>query len=89
MDANSGFVLTVIVQQQGAAMFTMSNLAGTWPSCATQVRVTISTATPAGQALYAMVLSAVKTHTPLTVHGKGNCDVCGDSEAVEFLNASS
>ena len=90
MDANSGFILNVNVQQEGAAIFYVSNLAGAWPTCAaTFARFAISTSTPAGQAMFATILSAVKTHTTVTIHGKGNCDIWGDSESVEYISITS
>lgn len=88
-DSNGGTVLNVYVQQEGAAIFVVNNITGSWPSCATSSRFVINTTTPAGQALFSTLLSAVKAHTPVTVHGEGVCNIWGDSESVEFLAVAS
>lgn len=88
-DSNGGTISNVYVQQEGAALFVITNVSGTWPSCAVSSRFAINTTTPAGQALFSTVLSAVKTHAPLTVHGAGVCDIWGDSESVEYLAVAS
>lgn len=88
-DSNGGTILNIFVQQEGAALFQVSNISGSWPSCATSSRFVINTTTPAGQALFSTLLSALKAHTPVNIHGKGVCDIWGDSESVEYIEATS
>lgn len=90
-DSGPGYVQILSVLQQGAPIFAISGSStGSWLACASGLqRYAISTTTAAGQGMYTLILTALKTHTQITVHGKANCDVWGDSESVEYLSATS
>jgi len=88
-DAVNANIQELYVQPEGVVIFTTTASVGTWPGCATTQRFAVSVATAGGQAVYAGLLSALKAHTPITIHGKGVCDAWGDSESVGYLQVLS
>ncbi|MBW8860281.1 MAG: hypothetical protein JF570_11310 [Caulobacter sp.] len=56
------------------------------PACSTAFpgRWAFNAATPAGQSLLALILSANATGKSITVAGNGVCDVAGDTESVSY-----
>lgn len=85
-DATAGYVQSLILQQEGAAFFSLSTQPSSgWASCAAAQRIVVNLATPGGQALYSALPTAQKSHAQLEVHGKGTCNITGDFESVAYL----
>ncbi|HAF80275.1 MAG TPA: hypothetical protein DCG66_04605 [Brevundimonas sp.] len=75
----------LLIHDQGGAFFYHDGPRTNRPSCATQDRWVINVTTPAGQAMYAAVLTAVASGRKIAVHGSGACSFWGDTESVTSL----
>lgn len=84
--AQGGDVLEMSTEAAGVAIFRVAgSYGGTWPGCATLQRFAIDVKTPAGQALYSMVLSAKLAGCRISVKGDGACSAWADSEGVAWV----
>jgi hypothetical protein len=92
--ANStGPVAWPLVTQWGTGLFGVAGagavILGTKPACAAPTIVTsywaVDVKTPAGRAMWALVMQAHALGKTVLVSGKGNCDIHGDRESVDFL----
>jgi hypothetical protein len=85
--SQTGLVRGITANSGGVVYFYQSGARDALPGCATGQpgRWSLNGATPSGQALLAILLSANATGKKVVVAGKGNCDVAGDTESVSFL----
>lgn len=79
------YVQNGVLTDSGAGIFTLSANPPSYAACANQQRYAVNLATPAGQAMWASILTALKSHSQVSVVGKGVCDVWGDTESVQYL----
>lgn len=84
-EAGLGKPSGLLVHDQGGAFFYHDGPRTNRPSCATEDRWVINVSTPAGQAMYAAVLTAIASGRKITVHGTGACSFWGDTESVQSV----
>lgn len=84
--AQVGTVYNVTVTVSGVVYFWQRGSRSAQPACSAAFpgRWAFSAATPAGQSLLALILSANATGKPITVAGSSVCDVAGDTESVSY-----
>lgn len=84
-EAGLGTPSGLLVHDMGGAFFYHAGPRTNRPSCATEDRWVINVSTPAGQAIYAAVLTAIASGRKITVQGTGACSFWGDTESVQSI----
>ena len=85
--AGPGHITGIVTTNSGAAFFNDSGTRTGSPSCASgnPVRWVLNDATPAGQGMLSMLLTAYSLGRSITVMGTGVCDLDSATETVGFF----
>lgn len=84
-DSTPGTVSNILVLSGKVFFFTTGTRTST-PTCHTQSsRWVFNAATPEGQAMLSVLLTAYASNKAISVHGTGACADWGDTESVEFI----
>jgi predicted heme/steroid binding protein len=85
--AQAGTVYQVTTTDTGVVYFWQRGTRSTQPTCGAGFpgRWAFSSATPAGQSMLALLLSANASGKSVVVAGKASCDVAGDTESVSYI----
>ncbi|WP_152569460.1 MULTISPECIES: hypothetical protein [Sphingomonas] len=84
--AGYGVPINVLVTEWGFMLFNVVNNRLNAPSCATQTsRFAIPSNTDAGKSMISAILTAQSRGKQVYVNGAGTCNVCSDSETVDYV----
>jgi len=85
-DSTPGTVNNILVLSGRVFFFTTGTRTSTTPTCHTQVgRWVFNAATPEGQAMLSVLLTAYASSKAISVHGTGDCADWGDTESAQFI----
>ena len=83
--AGPGHVNWAVVHSTSVAFFSLDVATPAYPPCAIAQRYVVNLATTGGQAAWSAILTALKSHSQISVTGRGTCDSWAEGETVDWI----